>query len=172
MENPAWFPVIDALGIPMHGARDRIRALTNKKLVDLGIPQQTLQLLPYIPTIITKLGPHGVLVTELLGAESPKLKSEAYAPYILSRRRNGTKVVGGVYMRYYPAQPILPADIKSVNGAGDTFVGVVVAGLASGAELDEKLITLAQVAALMTMKSKLSVSKSIKHLKMNLERLL
>lgn len=172
MESPKWFQVIDELGIPNSGARDRFQALTSKEIVDAGVPQQTIQLLPFIPTILTKLGPSGVLLTELLGPDDERLKSEAEAPYILSRCSSGGRLVGGVYMRHFDAMPVESGEVKSVNGAGDTFLGVIVGGLACGAKLDDRLITLAQVAAVMTLKSELAVSDSLKSLQTSLEKLL
>lgn len=172
MESPEWFQVVDAFGIPSSGARDRFEALVPREFVDAGIPQQTVQLLPFIPTILTKLGPSGVLMTELLGPDDERLTSDTEAPYILSRCSNGGTIVGGVYMRHFPAIPVENKEIKSVNGAGDTFLGVVVAGLASGGKLDDRLITLAQAAAVMTLKSELAVSDGLKSLQKSLGDLL
>jgi pseudouridylate synthase / pseudouridine kinase len=59
-ENPDWWKTIDAFGIPSSGARDRFQALVGKECVDIGVPQMIVQLLPYIPTIITKLGADGM----------------------------------------------------------------------------------------------------------------
>jgi pseudouridine-5'-phosphate glycosidase/pseudouridine kinase len=54
-----WWTVIDAFGIPHSGARTQLALATSGQLVDSGIPQQTLQLLPFIPAICTKLGAQG-----------------------------------------------------------------------------------------------------------------
>ena len=159
-ESPAWWPVIDALGIPSSGARDRFVRLTNAKLTDEGIPIQTVQLLPFIPTILTKLGEAGVLHTELLGPDDPRLRDPASAPFILSRTNIEDSNVGGVYMRLYTAAEVVE-DVVSVNGAGDTFVGVLVAGLASGMPLDENLIGIAQQGAVKTLRSNESVSAGV-----------
>jgi len=43
---------------------------------------------------------------------------------------------GGVYMRLFPPVEVVE-DIVSVNGVGDTFLGVLVVGLAKGLELNE-----------------------------------
>lgn len=75
-------------------------------------------------------------------------------------------------MRYYPGKYLEKEQVQSVNGAGDTFLGVVVAGLASGAKLDERLIDLAQVGAIETLKSKLAVSESLGLLQPELKKLL
>ncbi|KAH8814902.1 Indigoidine synthase A like protein-domain-containing protein [Xylogone sp. PMI_703] len=163
-ESDAWWNIIDSLGIPSTGARDRFVALTSSKLTDQGIPFQTIQLLPFIPTILTKLGPEGVLLTELLKPDDYRLRDPKSAPYILSRCNNGSTEVGGVYMRMFPASEEVK-DIVSVNGVGDTFLGVLIAGLANGLELDETLIGVAQRGAVLTLRSKEAVSPQVETLK-------
>ncbi|CZR50350.1 related to carbohydrate kinase, contains PfkB domain [Phialocephala subalpina] len=170
-ESQEWWQVIDALGIPSSGARDRFVSITNHKMTDEGIPLQTIQLLPYIPKILTKLGAEGVLLTELLLPEDPRLTDRESAPYILSRNNNGTNEVGGVYMRLFPPTEVVQEGIVSVNGVGDTFLGVIVAGLAQGCKLDEKLIDVAQRGAVLTLMSKESVSPDLGTLTENLKSL-
>ncbi|KAF2173373.1 hypothetical protein M409DRAFT_15658 [Zasmidium cellare ATCC 36951] len=163
-----WWTVIDALGIPQGGARVQLALATTPKLVDQGVPQQTIQLLPFIPTIVTKLGKQGVLLTQILSANDPRLSSGEYAPYILSRCANETEStlgVGGVYMRLFPAvEEVDEADIVSVNGVGDTFVGTLIAGLAregNGEGRVEEFVDLAQRAAVLTLKSAEAVSPGL-----------
>ncbi|KUJ18684.1 uncharacterized protein LY89DRAFT_732237 [Mollisia scopiformis] len=162
-ETQRWWEIIDALGIPSSGARDRFVSITNAKMTDEGIPLQTIQLLPYIPKILTKLGAEGVLLTELLEPDDPRLTDPDSAPFILSRTANGSKEVGGVYIRLFPPVEVVD-DIVSVNGVGDTFLGVLVAGLEKGCKLDEKLIHIAQRGAVMTLKRKESVSPNLAEL--------
>jgi pseudouridine-5'-phosphate glycosidase/pseudouridine kinase len=169
-ETDRWWSIIDALGIPGTGARDRFVSITNREMTDAGIPIQIIQLLPYIPTILTKLGPKGVLHTELLKPNDSRLTDPASAPYILSRCTNGSTEVGGVYMRLYPAVKVVK-DVVSVNGVGDTFLGVLIAGLAKGLKLDEDLINIAQRGAVMTLRSKEAVSPDVKWLSTKLKEL-
>lgn len=169
-ESQRWWEVIDSLGIPSSGARDRFVAITNHKMTDEGIPIQTIQLLPFIPTIITKLGREGLLLTEILKPEDPRLTDPADAPYILSRTTNGSTEVGGVYMRLYPAFEVVE-DVVSVNGVGDTFLGVLIAGLAKGLELNADLIDIAQRGAVMTLRSKEAVSPRLGELTADFEQL-
>jgi pseudouridylate synthase / pseudouridine kinase len=167
-----WWQVIDALGIPSSGARRELALATSPALVDQGIPQQSIQLLPFIPSICTKLGARGVLLTQLLPANDPRLRSGEYAPYILSRSvidSEETAGAGGVYMRLFPPSSAVPAEeIVSVNGVGDTFAGTLVAGLAKHGKEGrvEDLIDLAQRAAVLTLKSKESVSPGLGTLRM------
>lgn len=161
-ESEDWWNVIDSLGIPSSGARVQMVHLTSKQLVDRGIAQMAVQLLPFLTTILTKLGPNGLLVTRLLASNDPALTNLEDAPYILSRCSNGSTEVGGVYMRLYAPTELVPKDdVVSVNGIGDTFLGVMIAGLSKGMKLDGKLIDIAQRAAVMTLKSKESVHPGI-----------
>ncbi|TKA77775.1 hypothetical protein B0A55_04690 [Friedmanniomyces simplex] len=162
-----WWAVIDALGIPDTGARVQLSLATSSALVDQGVPQQSIQLLPFIPSICCKLGAQGVLLTQLLPANDPRLTSGAYAPYILSRCTNGTEStlgVGRVYMRLFPAvEEVKPTAVVSVNGVGDTLAGTLVAGLAQGGKEArvEEFVDVAQRAAVLTLKSKESVSPGL-----------
>ncbi|KAI2629809.1 Indigoidine synthase A like protein-domain-containing protein [Hypoxylon sp. NC1633] len=160
-DHPRWWDVIDAFG--MRGARDRFVKLTSVSMTDAGIPQQAIRLLPYIPTIITKMGSNGALLTMVLGKDDPRLLEPAYEKFILSRCLNNHPDVGGVYMRLFPAVEQVE-DIVSVNGVGDTFLGVLIAGLAQGGKV-EKLIDVAQKGATLTLRSPQSVSEDLDMLK-------
>ncbi|OJJ43280.1 hypothetical protein ASPZODRAFT_28581 [Penicilliopsis zonata CBS 506.65] len=162
-ESDDWWRVIDTLGMSSAGSRDRLVAMTNASLVDEGVPQQSIQLLPYLPCIVTKLGAQGVLLTRLLRAGDSALTSLESAPYILSRASTADGLIGGVYMRLFPPAEVLEeADIVSVNGAGDTLLGVLVAGLAGGSnQRPEDLIPAAQQASVLTLKSAGGVSRDI-----------
>lgn len=135
-----WWSIIDAFG--MRGARDRFVKLTSVAMTDAGIPQQAIQLLPFIPTIITKLGSDGALLTTILRKDDPRLYDATHEPFILSRCINDHADVGGVYMRMFPAVEQV-TDVVSVNGIGDTFMGTLIAGLAQGGKI-ENLINVAR----------------------------
>lgn len=59
LEQQDWWTIVDALGISSSRVSLQLRGLTSSELVDKGIPQRMIQLLPFIPTIITKLGARG-----------------------------------------------------------------------------------------------------------------
>lgn len=162
-ESPEWWSVIDAIGLSPAGSRERLAALTSGALVDEGIPQQTIQLLPFIPCLVTKLGEAGALLTQLLPAGDSRLTDPEYAPYILARSSPLSEVsFGGVYMRLLPPDATLaPQDVVSVNGAGDTLLGVVVAGLAKGGLHIEDILPIAQEASRRTLTSAGGVSKEL-----------
>ncbi|KAL3471688.1 Indigoidine synthase A like protein-domain-containing protein [Aspergillus californicus] len=160
-ESAGWWRIIDGLGMSSSGSRDRLVALTSAALVDAGIPQQSIQLLPFLPCIITKLGARGALLTQLLKPGDPRLTAPDYTPYILSRAASPDQLVGGVYMRLFPpAANLEDGDIVSVNGAGDTLLGAVISGLASGSRI-ENVLPLAQEASVMTLKSPGGVSPDL-----------
>lgn len=158
--------MIDALGIPSSGARVRLAQLTTPSLVDRGIPQQAIQLLPFIPTLLVKLGAEGVVLFQLLGTGDERLAGERgngeAAPYILSRGAEGNHLgVGGVYVRFFPAaEEVATGDVVSVNGVGDTFAGTLVAGLVAGGGKRgvEEVVGVAQRAAVLSLRSREAVS--------------
>ncbi|KAL2866394.1 pseudouridine-5'-phosphate glycosidase/carbohydrate kinase family protein [Aspergillus lucknowensis] len=164
-DSVGWWRIIDAMGMSSSGSRDRLIAMTSATLVDTGIPQQSIQLLPFLPCIITKLGSRGALLTQLLRPGDARLTAPEYSPYILSRAPPTDELIGGVYMRLFPAAAMLKeGDIVSVNGAGDTLLGAVIAGLASGQERVENILPLAQEASLLTLKSAGGVSTDLARL--------
>lgn len=158
-DSSAWFAVLDAFNI-RGGARERFLDVTGKKeLVDAGYPVMIMNLLPYIPTIITKFGADGALLTTILGKGDPRLRDPDEARYVIARCHVDHPDIGGVYMRMFPAVERVE-DAVSVNGIGDTFMGVLVAGLAMGGKV-EKLMDVAQQASVLTLKSKESVSPEV-----------
>ena len=167
MERDDWFEVIDAFRLSSSGSRDLLVRLTNSSMVDRGIPQQAIQLLPFIPTIVTTLGEEGALLTQILLPNDDRLTSPETAPYLLSRPMKGTSRVGGVYMRLYLSPEIIPKqDVVSVNGVGDTFLGALIAGMTlSKNSKVEDVIDIAQRASILTLKSSEAVSPSLASLR-------
>ena len=172
-ESDHWWHVIDQLGLSSAGSKDRFVAVTNAKLVDRGIPQQTIQLLPFIPCLVTKLGIDGCLLTQLLRKDDPRLSDPDSAPYIISRSMYEDTQVGGVYMRLFPPAEVLPeGDVVSVNGVGDTMLGVLMAGLVRRDGVNvEDVIPVAQKAATKTLRSTAAVSEDVKALTTDLSRI-
>ncbi len=148
----------------------QLARLTGEELVEQEVPQQSIALLPYIPTVLTKLGPQGVLLTQLITTEDPRLQSDnvvAWNPYTLPG------LVAGVYLRLFPAEIVPEAEMVSVNGAGDTFVGTLVAGLAMSGQRPsavESFIPIAQRASVLTLKSNHAVSPRLGMLQDDLSR--
>ncbi|CAG8303262.1 unnamed protein product [Penicillium nalgiovense] len=167
-ESAEWWDIINSMNMSPTGSRERLIAMTSLSLVDEGLPQQTVQLLPFIPCIVTKLGGAGALLTQLLPPGDPRLTDPESAPYILARASPGSDVpFGGVYMRLFsPATILGDQDIVSVNAAGDTLLGVVVAGLAKEPSVRiEDVIPIAQEASRKTLASAGGVSKKLVELR-------
>ncbi|RMZ80992.1 hypothetical protein DV738_g2523, partial [Chaetothyriales sp. CBS 135597] len=166
-ESAEWWQLIDAVGLSSSGSQEKLNSITQPDLVQQGIPQQCIQLLPLVPNIVTKLGAKGVLLTQLLRANDSKLRDPDFAPYLLARHLDDNAAVGGVYMRLFPPSRKLAEDeIVSVNGAGDTMLGVIIAGLVQGRDLDE-VIHVAQEAAVLTLKSNQAVSHDVGSLRID-----
>lgn len=162
-----WWRVINSIGLSSSGSREKLVSVTNDALVDQGAPQQSIRLLPFIPCILTTMGERGVLMTQLLRPGDDRLTSPEAAPYILSRSTDGNDVVGGVYMRLFPPVELVSSDkIVSVNGIGDTFLGVLIAGLTKEKPKNiEVLVDIAQRGSVMTLASKEAVSPRISTLR-------
>ncbi|KAI4914560.1 hypothetical protein J4E90_004591 [Alternaria incomplexa] len=174
-ESPEWFGVIDALGIPNGGLRVPLAVTVGSELVDQGIPQQTIKLLPFFPTILTKLGSRGVLMTKLLSNDAEELYDEGERAYVLARNLSSMdsagkdgkgkgKGVGGLYIRLFPVEKVLqPSEVVSVNGIGDTFCGAVAHGLGRGKEVKD-VVGFAQRAAGESLRSREAVGEGLKAL--------
>lgn len=59
LERQDWWKAIDALGISSTRVTVQLRDLTTPQFVEKGIPQRMIQLLPFMPNIVTKLGAGG-----------------------------------------------------------------------------------------------------------------
>ncbi|KAF2746998.1 hypothetical protein M011DRAFT_526699 [Sporormia fimetaria CBS 119925] len=168
-----WFRTIDALGIPSTGLRVPLSYTTSPALVDAGVPQRAIQLLPFIPTILTKLGPGGVLLTCILPFDDPALNSADEAKYVLARNGNGDREagVGGLYVRLFEVEEVLKEEqVVSVNGIGDTFLGALAVGLQRGGKMEE-VVRLAQRAAGLSLRSVESVAPELRGLRGEVEKL-
>lgn len=167
-----WWRAIDSIGLSSSGSRDKLVSVTNNLLVDQGAPQQSIRLLPFIPCILTTMAERGVLMTQMLRPGDDRLTSPDAAPYILSRSTDGNNVVGGVYMRLFPPVETVSSDeVVSVNGVGDTFLGVLIAGLTKEKPRNiVDLIDIAQRGSVMTLKSKEAVSPQISTLQNSLQK--
>jgi len=154
-----WWPTIDALAIDSR-FRDHVDQLAARTDVDLsrsGMIQKAVSLLPYIPRLFVKLGEQGVVVVRLLAVgEKPHRSRES----VVAEAREGGKV-GGLEVRYFPAEKLGEHGVKSVNGAGDTFLGVLVAAAVRGLALEEA-VGEAQKAAVLTLGEKEAVSARIR----------
>ena len=169
-EQEGWFNIVNSFGLSGAVTSERLVALTNRELVTKGIPQQSIQLLPFVPCIVTTLGSKGVLVAQLLRQGDARLTSEEAAPYLLSNGTESQTYVGGVYVRLFPpVAQVATESILSVNGIGDTFLGAVIAGLVKAPDKNiEDLVDFAQRCAVMSLGSKEAVNPEITSLQHNI----
>lgn len=184
-DTDSWFVVIDSLGIGST-FRSRMEQFARKvpDIADLllveGITQKAIQILPYIPILLVKLGSKGVILFEIISGnasiesqvqQSRNLSSEHAAQgiveeYFLSPNSGNV----GLLIQYFPATSIHSDTIQSVTGAGDTFCGVVLSETARNPSwfYDAKeridVIGRAQKAASLTVQSNKSVSEKILYL--------
>jgi sugar/nucleoside kinase (ribokinase family) len=161
-DSQEWWSVVDSFGLSSAGTREKFISVSSRDLVEQGIPQQCMQLLPYIPNIVTKMGSQGCLLAQIIPEDDPRLRDPEAAPYMISRCMDSrTKEIGGIYMRLFPAAEQVPEhEVISVNGIGDTMLGTIVAGLAKGHTL-EAVIPLAQEASVLSLKSAEAVSPAV-----------
>ncbi len=168
-ETEQWWNVINSFGLTGSGSQDRLISVAGRDLVEQGVPQQCIQLLPFVPNLVTKLGRKGCLLTSLLHPGDVRLTQPEIAPYVLSRNLSHDSAFGGLYMRLIPPfAEVAAQDIVSVNGIGDTMLGVIVAGLAKGRTLEE-VLPIAQEAAVLTLKSSEAVSPQVRDIQSRLE---
>ena len=165
-DSPEWWDVINHMNLSASGSRDLLVRTLGVDLVEKGVPQMMLQLLPLVPWLVVKLGSKGCLVAMLLPKGDERLESPESARYVLARSEDERKgVVGGVYMRLFPAAEVVrEEDVVSVNGVGDTMLGVLMAGLVSvdGKRRLEDVVEVAQKAAVLTLRSAEAVSSEVK----------
>jgi pseudouridine-5'-phosphate glycosidase/pseudouridine kinase len=69
-------------------------------------------------------------------------------------------------LKHYPAFPIKPTEVVNVTGAGDSFVGALLADISQGAVLDtphamDKLVGRAQRASVLSLYSADAISPSL-----------
>ncbi|KAL5114399.1 hypothetical protein ACEQ8H_007709 [Pleosporales sp. CAS-2024a] len=124
-DQPSWFSAIDALGIPPSGLRVPLALATSSALVDKGIPQQAIKLLPFFPSILTKLGPNGVLLVRRLAPDAPELHDPRERRHVLARHSTADDQHvgvggGGLYVRLFrPERVLAPGQVHPNCGLKD-----------------------------------------------------
>ncbi|KAA8894309.1 Indigoidine synthase A like protein-domain-containing protein [Sphaerosporella brunnea] len=159
-----WWGIIDSLLLDSE-FRTSIDALSRSSGVDLvstGLVQKAVNLLPYIPNLFVKLGEKGCLVVSLLPPDHKALNEKRRtAGAVVVKARLGQDT-GGLLVRHFEPESV--QRVVSVNGAGDTFLGVVVAGMVRGEASLGSIVERAQRAAVLTLQSTQAVSEKIRDL--------
>jgi pseudouridylate synthase / pseudouridine kinase len=133
-------------------------------LIDQGISQMAVNLLPFFQHLIIKCGDRGVLVAMHITRPSTwsHERSNIFERYIVVQGSSGS-----IVLQHFPAH--LVRDIVNVTGAGDSFVGALLALITQRPDtfgdrrLLAKAIAASQEAAKLTLQSHLSVSPTISY---------
>ncbi|KAI0695174.1 indigoidine synthase A-like protein [Cytidiella melzeri] len=138
-------------------------------LVENGVAQMGINLLPFFQHIVLKCGNRGVLV---IFRTSPNANGRAWAQertnlkerQVVARGKDGSAVI----FKHYPATVVAEAELVNVTGAGDTLVGSLLASLVENPKVFEesslaldRAIRRAQAAAVLTLKSPYAVSPQL-----------
>ena len=139
-----WFPLLDTLGVD-----SLFREKLNKQAqqyevlregLKRGFLQQSFQLLPYLPNILLKLGPSGLLYIGLstsIGDYSSIPTTSDYCPEF-TITTNGKEFIDsdgkskkmGIVIQYFPISEVNKnLKVKNVTGAGDSLLGYLTARL-------------------------------------------
>lgn len=176
MGHPTWWPTIDSFNLST-AFRIDLEQLSRRPvsdydpsmgnmafLVQQGIVQKAVNLLPFFQHLIIKCGDQGIIVAmrispkDALNSVWAHKRSNPLERYIVAHG-NSEEII---LIQHFPSLPI--ETISNVTGAGDSFVGVLLACLAHdpGTMYDPKglrdAITIAQRAAILALQSHTAVS--------------
>ncbi|KAH9937007.1 indigoidine synthase A-like protein [Fomitopsis serialis] len=174
-----WWKVVDDMAVGSEFRMDlqqlaRLDACTHDRakgtlsfLVDKGIAQMAIHLLPFFQHLIIKCGDRGVITVFRITGEQAKSSSwmqertNVHKRCVVGKSREGA---GVTVLKHYPALIVPSEKIVNVTGAGDSFVGTTLATLVHKPtvfhdpdSLDE-LMAQAQKAAVLTLQSQHAVS--------------
>jgi pseudouridine-5'-phosphate glycosidase/pseudouridine kinase len=176
MGHAAWWSVIDSLNLgtafrmdleqlARRPVSDHDRSKGNMAfLVEQGIIQKAVNLLPFFQHLIVKCGDQGVIVAmrispkDALNSAWAQKRSNPLERYIVAHG-NSNEIT---FIQHFPSLPV--ETISNVTGAGDSFVGALLACLAHDPSTmyDSKglqdVVAIAQRAAILTLQSHCAVS--------------
>ncbi|KIY51953.1 indigoidine synthase A-like protein [Fistulina hepatica ATCC 64428] len=169
MSSAEWWTALDALRLGDAFRLDVERLARTSAgglafLKDKGIVHMAVNLLPFFQHLIIKCGAAGVLVVMRVPGWTG-VPSDPGRALVVASSEAGTVVV-----RHFPAHHIPPDSIVNVTGAGDSFVGALLAVLQREPTAMqhphslEQAIDVAQRAAVMTLQSTLAVSPLLSEL--------
>jgi len=124
----------------------------------------SINLLPFIKTILVKCGPNGILIVSREGSSNSTPDSSRY-----------TWGKGGLTISIYPpAKVVGPEELVNVTGAGDSFVGVLAAGISQNPSIlrdpqaAKRLVVTAQRASIYSLGTARAVSSKISDLSLKM----
>ena len=176
MGHASWWSVIDNLNLGTAFRMD-LEQLSRRPvsdhdpskgdmafLVAQGIIQKAINLLPFFQHLLIKCGDRGIIVVMYISPKDPlnsvwvNKRSNPLERYIIAHGKS----MGTTLIQHFPSLPI--EKISNVTGAGDSFVGGLLACLAQDSSKmhDPKgirdVVTIAQKAAILTLQSHSAVS--------------
>ncbi|KAG1757629.1 Indigoidine synthase A like protein-domain-containing protein [Suillus lakei] len=174
-----WWQVLDGLGLgskfrmdlDLLSRRDASSHDTSGRslafLVENGVAQMAINLLPFFRHLVIKCGDMGVIVVmRLTGDDAAKSSwstgsTNHHGRYVVSQSSTSGDIV---VLQHFPAMQ-LPSDaLVNTTGAGDSLVGALLAALVQSPKAFHSIISLqrtidiAQRAALLSLQSPLAVS--------------
>ncbi|RDX55774.1 indigoidine synthase A-like protein [Lentinus brumalis] len=145
-------------------------------LVDNGIAQMAINLLPFFQHLIIKCGERGLITAFRISGEHARTSawatqsSNVFARQIVARSSSGSSVV---VLKHFPPIRVPEEKIVNVTGAGDSLVGSMLATLSRTPDAFEtpdsldQLVGQAQLAAVYTLQSEHAVSPRLSTLSSN-----
>ncbi|KAF8961029.1 indigoidine synthase A-like protein [Flammula alnicola] len=176
MNHPSWWYVINDLNLGSAFRMD-LEQLARRPvsdhsgvkgdlnfLLEEGIAQKAVHLLPFFQHLVIKCGEQGVLIAMRIASEDAaasgwaKLRSNPHQRYIVAHGNHKEIVV----LQHIPSLPV--ESLVNVTGAGDSFVGALLAAIAHDRNvlyhpksLHDAVLT-AQKAATLSLQSHYAVS--------------
>lgn len=140
-------------------------------LVDKGVVQMAINLLPFFQHLVVKCGELGVLVVMRLSNTNADTwltaRNDPQSRHVIAHSQSSASTV---VVQHFPPLPIPSGTSVNTTGAGDSLVGALLAMLVQdpNAFLDptslKNVIDVAQEAAIMTLQSSYAVSPSLSSL--------
>lgn len=139
-------------------------------LVKQGVVQMAVNLLPFFQHILIKCGQDGVVAifrTSSLSWSTERTNLATHSRQVVSHYSLSPSVQGSIVLRHFPPLWVEAKDIVNVTGAGDSFVGTVLAELAerkdglNSPEVLEEVVGRGQRAAVMSLGAETSVSPAL-----------
>lgn len=183
MNKDWWWQFIDNLSLGTgfrmdldHLARRQVHDTDSSKgtlafLTERGVAQRAVHLLPFFQHVWVKCGERGVVAVMHIPADKARSSGFANQPSNMARRCVVAHGMNGdiVVVKHFPA--LKAETVENVTGAGDSFVGTLIAGIATDQksiyDLDglESIVNTAQQAAVLTLQSHEAVSPRLSELK-------
>lgn len=157
-----WWQTVDAMGLGSafrmdleHLARrDACDATLDKGtlafLLDQGVAQMAVNLLPFFQHLVVKAGDKGLFTVFRLTPEQAQRSAWTHertnirARCVVAHGQDGSVVV----FKHYPAIALAKEDVVNVTGAGDTLVGTILATLVRSPQTFEAPSSLDRLAEL------------------------